>query len=167
MTKVIETKRLLLRPARIDDAPEMARLIGDWDVMRWLTRPPWPYGKKDAEWFIGDISSVGSRAILTAGRFAGVVGIRGELGYWLGRKYWGQGIMSEAACAVIAEHFATSDKNLDSGYLLGNESSANVLAKLGFRATEVKTDFSGPLDANVQVQKMQLTMGQWRVQHAP
>ena len=40
-----------------------------------------------------------------ADRFMGVVGITGHLGYWLGKPFWGQGYMTEAAGALVDAYF--------------------------------------------------------------
>ena len=56
-----------------------------------------------------------------------------ELGYWLGEKYWGSGLMTEAAQAVIAHGFR--DLNLSRiwcGFYRGNERSAATQKRLGF-----------------------------------
>jgi hypothetical protein len=39
----IRTERLFLRPGWIEDAPELARAIGDESIVRNLARVPWPY----------------------------------------------------------------------------------------------------------------------------
>ena len=46
------TPRLLLRPGWMEDAPMLARTIGDPSVLRNLTRAPSPYGLDDAEAFL-------------------------------------------------------------------------------------------------------------------
>lgn len=42
------TGRLKLRPLENRDAGAIARLIDDWDVIRWLTMPPYPYKRAAA-----------------------------------------------------------------------------------------------------------------------
>ena len=165
MTKIIETKRLLLRPLELGDAAEQARLIADWEVIRWLTSPPWPYRLEDAEWFIGDESSDGSYGIFHQDRLCGVVGISEELGYWLGAEFHGQGFMTEAAGGVVADFFENGGEVLGSGYLLGNDPSANVLKKLGFEPNGTRTELSRPLAREVTLQKVSLTRDRWRARH--
>ncbi|MDH5797588.1 MAG: GNAT family N-acetyltransferase [Paracoccaceae bacterium] len=165
MSKIIKTERLLLRPLEIADAPELARLIADWQVMRWLTSPPWPYRVEDAEWFINDESSNGSYGIFHDGTLCGVVGIGEDLGYWLGVPFHGKGIMTEAAGGVVADYFDNGGEVLNSGYLLGNAASANVLTKLGFQPNGTRTDLSKPLAREVTLQKMVLTRDRWIARH--
>ncbi len=158
----MQTDRLILRPLDMADAPDIARLIGDWEVIRWLTAPPWPYAVEDAEWFVGDESAQGSYAITMDGEFCGVAGIGIELGYWLGRSFQGQGIMTEAARAIVDAHFGAGGGDLVSGYLEGNAASANVLRKLGFQPTARRTRFSNPRGCEVPSQEMILTRQGWQ-----
>ncbi len=56
-----------------------------------------------------------------------------ELGYWLGKPFWGKGYMTEAASAILCRAF----ENLKMtkvwyGYYDGNERSKRVQEKLGF-----------------------------------
>ncbi len=160
MSAVFATERLRLRALRPEDAPAIAEGIGDWQVIKWLTMPPWPYGLADAEWFIGDEASDGARVIEIAGQVAGVVhieGREGELGYWLARHFHGHGYMTEAAGALVAQHFALGGGDLNSGYLMGNGPSRNVLTKLGFSSTHVERKHARPLNADVDIQRMILT----------
>ena len=51
MSKPIKTRRLVLRELMDSDAPELARLAGDWDVARMTARIPYPYSEALArEW---------------------------------------------------------------------------------------------------------------------
>jgi RimJ/RimL family protein N-acetyltransferase len=143
----IETKRLTLRPLQLEDARVVANLVGNWNVVRWLAMPPFPYTMADAEAFIVDTltrapectGTVG--AIARDGQLLGIVGIeprdRGPtLGFWLGEPFWGNGYMSEAASALVRAFFShTTAPDLQSGYLDGNLASARIHEKLGFVVT--------------------------------
>jgi RimJ/RimL family protein N-acetyltransferase len=48
----IRTERLLLRPLRPEDAEPIFDLFANWEVVRWLSTPPWPYTLDDARTFI-------------------------------------------------------------------------------------------------------------------
>ena len=57
-----------------------------------------------------------------------------ELGYWLAEPLWGNGYVVEACRAVLAFTFAEyGPERVQARVLAGNEASARVLAKLGFR----------------------------------
>lgn len=56
-----------------------------------------------------------------------------ELGYWLGKPFWGQGFMPEAAGELIRHGFEDLGmKTIWSGYYDGNLKSKRVQEKLGF-----------------------------------
>ena len=167
-TGEIRTQRLILRPLRPEDAPALVAGLGDWEVIRWLTTPPWPYGLADAEEFIASPAAAEARAILFDEICIGVIGLHGarngdepDLGYWLNRRFHGQGYMSEAAHAVVAGHFAANEVPIHSSHFRDNPASARVLAKLGFRNTEVVRQPSRPLGCEVEVQLMALTKENW------
>jgi hypothetical protein len=44
--------RLALRPVRERDDEALFPLFADWDVIRWLSSPPWPYTRADMQSFI-------------------------------------------------------------------------------------------------------------------
>lgn len=58
-----------------------------------------------------------------------------ELGYWIGRPYWGGGQATAAAEATLAFGFDTGLKALNAVCLEDNPASLRVLAKLGFVET--------------------------------
>ncbi|MFM2354742.1 MAG: hypothetical protein RLZZ528_478 [Pseudomonadota bacterium] len=155
---VIRTARLLLRPLETGDARWIAEGIADWEVIRWLPSPPWPFGLRDAEAFVAGAVSSGARGILAEGQGIGVIHINGanDLGYWLSRPWHGRGLMTEAARAVVADHFARGGAGLVSGYIHGNAASCNVLTKVGFRETHTETRPSRPLGSDVTLVRMAL-----------
>ena len=164
---VLDTDRLLMRPLRATDAAAIAEGIGDWEVVKWLTLPPFPYAVSDAECFIGDAASEGAFAIEIAGQVAGIVSINAErdLGYWLARHFHGHGYMNEAASALVARHFARGGGDLISGYHLGNRASCNVLTKIGFSDSHVERERSRPRGEDVDVQRMALSADAWATRH--
>jgi RimJ/RimL family protein N-acetyltransferase len=146
MCFVLETPRLLLRPPHPRDIPAIVSWAGDWDVAKNLALMPHPYGERDAADFMD--AAARNRTLGTGYSFAvtrkrdGVylggcgVNLRQgtfELGYWLGKPFWGQGYASEAAADVL--HFVFDRLNLDrivSSWYHDNPASGRVLAKLGF-----------------------------------
>ena len=57
-----------------------------------------------------------------------------ELGYWIGEPFWGKSYVAEACRAVLALAFAEyKPERMQARVIAGNEPSARVLAKLGFR----------------------------------
>jgi RimJ/RimL family protein N-acetyltransferase len=140
----ITTARLLLEPVRSEFAPALFTHISDWEVMRWLASPPWPYGLDDMRDWIAKARAARAEgrdtdyAITLAGLPIGVIGITGlaigpVLGYWLARPFWGRGYMSEAAGRLVEQVFAGGHGFVASGVIKGNAASLRVQEKLGFR----------------------------------
>jgi|HigsolmetaAR202D_1030399.scaffolds.fasta_scaffold00850_24 RimJ/RimL family protein N-acetyltransferase len=143
MPDTLTTERLLLRIPRREDALALHRQM-TWPVVRWLSTVPWPLSEDDVAAHIAKSAEerAAGRAALYAvtkgGEPIGLVGIAPRngamnLGYWLGEKHWGQGLMPEAAAAVIDAYFACSRAvHIASGLFAGNEASLRVQQKLGF-----------------------------------
>ena len=65
-----------------------------------------------------------------------------ELGYWIGKPYWGQGLTTEAARKMIRYAFEELKlEKLWSGYFDGNDASRRVQEKCGFRYCYTKREF--------------------------
>ncbi len=165
MTQEISTPRLLIRPYRREDAAELARLINDWEVARWLSVVPHPYTLEDAEEYITEIAGDWSFAVTDGAKLLGGIGISGGLGFWLGRAHWGRGYMSEAASALVGAWFSAGHEELSSGYFLGNAASAAIHAKLGFIPGEVVPEHSVSQGRDVELQKLRLTRADWQARH--
>jgi len=148
----LTTERLRLRPLRADDAAALHRLVNDWEVAKTLARVPFPYPRDLADEWIAS-----TRAQIAAGTawhlavtreddgaeaLLGCVGLtldpknprEAELGYWIGRRHWGQGLGPEAAGRLA--HWALANLDIDrlvASALVDNERSAAVLRRIGFK----------------------------------
>lgn len=133
----LHTQRLLLRPVKATDVEDIYRNIADWDVIRMLAMPPWPYTRADAETFVATARAL---MIVFDGEVIGGIGIGRRrpgdfIGYWLGKRFWLRGFAHEAAHAMIARHFDGGKTTITSGYVADNDASAALQRKLGFRET--------------------------------
>ncbi len=161
MPQTILTERLLLRPPVAADAAAIQHAVNDEEVTRWLSQVPYPYSVADAEDFIARQTSGKTFLMCRDQEVVGCIGTQGEFGYWLGRAHWGQGLMTEAARAVLEWHFAGGGDRLLSGHALGNERSRAVLLKMGFVDTEI-VDRTHKITGVVRRQQvMQLSAEQW------
>jgi ribosomal-protein-alanine N-acetyltransferase len=138
----LQTKRLILRPLRKSDTPAFAALAGDWAVASMTSDIPHPFSEAQAMAWIKPARGEVRFAITRAGRLIGGVGFyrrssgAAELGFWLGRAWWGRGFATEAASAVLAYGVATRRlPGFSSAHFVDNPASARVLAKLGFEPT--------------------------------
>jgi RimJ/RimL family protein N-acetyltransferase len=165
MADVIRTERLTLRPLRADDAAQLFALFANWQVIRWLSMPPWPYTLADAQSFIGsrlnqDLTNT-SFAIAVGDALVGAIDVRmsapaqlqrgpgPNLGYWLGQPYWGRGYMTEAARGFVPHVFAARlGDTIYSGAFADNEASLRVQEKLGFERDGETTLHSKPRGAD-------------------
>ena len=141
------TERLLLRPGFAEDAPALARAIGDELIVRNLATAPWPYGEAEAAAFLARPHDPALPSCLIYKRTDGaplLVGACGlgrrpsgavEMGYWVARAHWGRGIATEAGLAVVAMARALRLAQLEASVFIDNPASARVLDKLGFHAT--------------------------------
>jgi RimJ/RimL family protein N-acetyltransferase len=143
----MKTARLNLRTVVDDDAARIAALAGDWEVASMTGRIPFPYSEEAAhDWVDGLAEREEVFGIEYGGELIGICGFTAEengdaeLGYWIGKSYWGQGYATEAARAVMAYGFAKSGiRRFVCKHLTGNEASARVIHKLGFRYTGTAT----------------------------
>ena len=147
----LRTQRLQLRPFSAQDAERVAELANDEELSRNLQGFDFPYGIEDANQWLGDLVSEweqGRSAVFAIcqsdsesalSELVGSIGIvldqqsnRGELGYWIGRSYWGQGIATEACQSMLDFAFNQLGLNKVVAECLGrNPASARVMEKIG------------------------------------
>ncbi len=139
--------KVLLRPWRNEDAPALCRQANDYEIARNLRDVfPYPYTLADAEAYITACLEGGPRqlcrAIETDGVLAGSIGLfcgadvyrkSAELGYWLGKAFWGRGVMTEAVRQLCGEGFSRFDiARIYAEPFARNTGSRRVLEKNGF-----------------------------------
>jgi len=137
----MRSPRLTYRPIEARDAGRIAMLAGDWDIARMTSRIPHPYTIVDADLWIASIDDDEFvRAILLGGELIGAVGYirhepkQAEIGYWIGKPWWGKGYATEAARTLVDHCFQeTGFEQLTCGHFVDNAGSARVIRKLGFR----------------------------------
>ena len=149
---VVETQRLVLRPLELADADALFPYASDPELSKMLSWDPHT-DRGDTVAFVermqaglADGTNI-AWAIVFEGAPVGVISIDGirwqfrawrqdkaEIGYWLGRPYWGRGIMSEAAMAALRFAFEMLGLHkVTIGCVEGNDASRAIIEKLGFR----------------------------------
>ena len=144
---MIETERLLLRPWRIEDAQALYTYASDPEVGPPAGWPPHDSVESSRRIIQEVLSAPETYAVcLKDGSPIGSIGLKlkgstdmtdredeCELGYWIGKPYWGRGLIPEASRAILRHAF--EDLGMGGvwcGYYQGNEKSRKVQAKLGF-----------------------------------
>lgn len=143
----LETERLILRGLQRRDAGRIAELAGQREIAETTLTIPHPYTLDDAISFIQSAQEWAGRGesytfgitLKPNGLLIGCIGIgndvwhhRGELGYWMGVPYWGNGYTTEAARRML--QFAFDELQLNrvyAAYFTHNLASARVLQKIG------------------------------------
>ena len=143
-----------LRPWREADAVSIARYADNAKIAANLRDVfPCPYAPQDAATFVEScIRQEGRgqmcRAIEVDGEAAGSIGLflgsdvyrrSAELGYWLGRPFWGRGVMTAAVRQICREAFAAFHlARIQAEVYAPNKASQVVLEKAGFALEGVR-----------------------------
>jgi RimJ/RimL family protein N-acetyltransferase len=145
----LRTRRLILDAPVPDDAPELQRLAGAREVADTTLAIPHPYELDHAiAWIEQQRKEVErGRAISFAVRLPGrtLIGSAGlrdidrehqqaELGFWIGREWWGNGYAREAATAVVRFGFeALALNRIYAHHMVRNPAAGRVLEASGMR----------------------------------
>src|SRR5699024_1065695 len=115
MLQEIRTERLVLRPYELNDAPR-AQKLGDDKAVAETTFIPYPYTLEKVEGWIKNHSSLIENGdayplaviLKSEMQLIGTMTIRvdkshnkGELAYWIGKDYWGNGFATEASKRML------------------------------------------------------------------
>lgn len=159
---MIETDRLFLRPWQESDAESLYKYASDpdigpiagWsphtsvenslDIIRTIFAAPETYAvvlKATGE-------PVGCCGIMFSNSFNSADMKQGEaeIGYWIGKPYWGQGLIPEASKALLSRCF--NELELDAVWCVyydGNVKSKRVCEKCGFKYHHANKDIVSPL----------------------
>ena len=173
----LETKRLILSAVTLSDVHAYEKHFVDYEVIRTLSHEvPWPYPENGVytylreavephqgrdKWFWALRLKTDPQALI------GVVGLwRGlgpeNRGFWLGRSFWGQGLMTEAVIAVTDHafnHFGFEVLFFTNA--LGNVGSRRIKEKTG--ATFLGIEPARFVDPTLKEQeRWQMTKTDWQ-----
>ncbi|MBN1117298.1 MAG: GNAT family N-acetyltransferase [Bacteroidales bacterium] len=170
------TERLILRGVTLADAPSYTEHFVDYDVIRYLSQlVPWPYPEHGVEEYLkNSVLPNQGNGQWTWGIFVqnepskliGCIDLWKEgkpenRGFWLGKKYWNKGIMTESVFPVLDFAFY----NIGFEYLIfanavGNIASRKIKEKTGCELFDVKpAKFVDP--AFTQHELWKLTIENW------
>lgn len=148
------TSRLILRQVNPTDYPSYHKNINDYEVIKYLSsKVPWPYPENGVAFYMENVVAKDLGVdrwlwgICLKEKPDEVVGAV-ELwrnpcpenrGFWLARKYWGQGFMSEATDKV--NEYAFNHLGFDKLILsnaVGNLASRRIKEKNGARLLNIR-----------------------------
>ena len=142
---ILKTERLILRPWREDDADDLFKYASDSDIGLPAGWPPHTSVEHSREIIKTVFAAPDTFAVCLKedGKAIGSIGFHRndlaedddeyELGYWIGKAFWGQGLIPEASREMLRYAFEDLKMNcIWCGYYEGNEKSKRVQEKLGF-----------------------------------
>lgn len=130
---------------KLSDAERIAELVGDKSVSKWTANIPYPYSKSDAEEWIKRTAENKTRnpfAVELNNQIVACVsywphGTEAlEVGYWVGKKYWGNGIATASLNMLLSSNYLPVVSKVVAKTMVGNIGSQKVLLKCGFEFTE-------------------------------
>ena len=168
---VLETKRLILRAARLEDAKAVAALANDRRIAENTARIPHPYKLSDAKDWIGGANKNPDEEqyviTLADGTLIGACGIElrddaPSLGYWLGQPFWRKGYATEAVRALIDHAFGDLEHDeLHASARVTNPASRRVLEKCGFQWTGVGLCRIRAINSSAPIDRFRLERKIW------
>lgn len=153
---ILETKRLILRPWQESDAADLYEYAKDPRVGPIAGWPSHTSVEDSRNVIVSALSAPNTFAVvlketnqpigcigLMVGKQSnlGILDNEGEIGYWLGVPYWGQGLIPEATQEIIRYGFEDLQlTKLWCGYFEGNDKSRRVQEKCGFQYHHTNKD---------------------------
>lgn len=178
---ILETTRLLLKPAEISDAEQLQAIFPQWEIVKYLAaKVPWPYPENGAESFLRDAALPamrrGEEILWTIRRKAEPERLIGGIslalesenehrGFWLEPKWRGQGLMGEA-CDAVTDYWFEKLKQpvLRAPKAIANEGSRRISERQGMRVVwrGEREYVSGRLPSEI----WEITAEEWRARRA-
>jgi RimJ/RimL family protein N-acetyltransferase len=177
----LHTRRLLLRPLQLADAPQTQLLFPYWEIVEHLNpNVPWPYPADGALTYYRDVALPAIqrgdewqwtlRLKHSPEQHIGAISLHRAIslhkekpdnrGFWLGLPWHGQGLMTEAVIAVNDFWFdVLGFPVLRAPKAVGNLASRRISEKTGMRivATEERDFVSGRHTCEI----WEITAGEW------
>lgn len=164
---MLETERLVLRPWKETDAESLFEYAKDPDIGPIAGWPP--HQKIEESLHIIKTVFIGPECYAicekNTGKAIGAIELKMkghtdmtdredecELGYWLGKPFWGRGYMPEAATELLRHGFETLGMTtIWCGYYDGNYKSKRVQEKVGFLYHHTCQEVPVPLMNEVRI----------------
>ena len=172
----LETRRLWLRWPRAADTALIASLAGERDVAEMTAHAPHPYPPGAAADFVlkarADNMAGGDLVLVLAPKarpteIIGAIGLHGcgaqdaTLDFWLGKPFWSQGYMSEAAHALLDMAFSLTDlAAVHAVARLGDGAARYLLEACGFHAAGPGVEAAPARGGMIPVERFALSRSQ-------
>ncbi|KAB2336054.1 GNAT family N-acetyltransferase [Cytobacillus depressus] len=147
--EILDGDRIILRSLSLDDAEMIERYASDYELAKTTLNIPHPYPKGSAKAFVANVleEETEGRNVTFAivgkedHNLIGLIGLRpvkayrrGELGYWIGKPFWGNGYGTEAAKLVIKYGFEALNLNrIYAAAFTSNPGSWRIMEKCGMK----------------------------------
>lgn len=167
---ILETERLILRPWQESDAEDLYRYASDPRVGPIAGWPAHTSVENSLEIIKTVLSKPNTYAVVlkSAGHAVGSIGLmigdesniglpqdEGEIGYWIGVPFWGQGLIPEAVNELIRYSFEDLNlKKLWCGYYSGNTKSERAQEKCGFTYHHTKENVPCSLMGDIRTENI-------------
>lgn len=150
MNRITVSEDIYLAPIAEEHVHDLVRHANDEDVSRNLCEMPYPYALSDAMEWLDHVAKQKQKhgfqvnwSIFTAddeliggiGRHVrfGIDSHKDEIGYWIGREFWGRGIMTDVVRTFSYYLFENQGLcRIEAVVFERNEASGKVLEKVGY-----------------------------------
>lgn len=144
----IRSKKFTFRPFKKGDEASLMKNINNKKISKKTPDIPFPYKPKDARSWINRNLKLDKKKkkeeinfvidingdVVGGISFYKIKGHRAEIGYWLGERYWGQGIMTNALKKITEYGFNKLKlRRLEIGIFPFNKASIRVAEKAGYK----------------------------------
>ena len=174
----LKTDRLILRRFEHSDADEIQQLAGAHEVAEMTLNIPHPYIDGMAEiWiethqeeFESGMGVVFAVVEQETDHLVGAVGLivtqrfnRADLGYWIGKPYWGRGYATEASREILRYGFIDLKLNkISATHMTRNPASGRVMEKIGMEKEGLLKQHALKWDEFVDLAVYGLLAKNWR-----
>jgi len=154
--RILEDSLTRLRPLRMADCAAILRYAAAPEIAR-NTFVPHPYPPQAAQEFVQQSQAkwrAGEAYVFAileqaSGQFVGCMGLhpapahnRAEVGYWIGKAFWGRGLATAALRLVLRFGFEDLQLNrIEAGHFVHNPASGRVMAKANMRREGLRRDY--------------------------
>ena len=177
----LETPRLVLRPLKLADAPQIQILFPQWEIVRYLRNAiPWPYPADGALQYVRDMAlpaiargeawhwtlRLRTEPKQVIGFISLIKGKTENRGFWMSPPWQGRGLMSEA-CDAVTDYWFNVLKFpvLRVPKAVANAASRRISEKQGMRV--VATEERDYVGGRFLSETWEITAEEWRARRNP